>query len=176
MCYSLVLYIFLKLIKVITSGKNDGGQQRTWHWRIRLEDWTSYTERLAQYFVANDIADAGKKRAILLSACGPSTYQLIRNLASPTKPAEKSYDDLVTLVNDHLHPTPTVACQRYNFNTRTQKEGESIAEYVAELRRIAEHCKYDAMLEEMLRDMLNYVWSERSSNEAKTLGGKGPDV
>ena len=118
------------------------------------EDWTSYTERLAQYFVANDITDAGKKRAILLSACGPSTYQLIRNLASPTKPAEKSYDDLVKLVSDHLHPTPTVACQRYNFNTRKQKEGESIAEYVAELRRIAEHCKYDAMLEEMLRDKL----------------------
>ena len=118
------------------------------------EDWTSYTERLAQYFVANDIADAGKKRAILLSACGPSTYQLIRNLASPTKPAEKSYYDLVKLVSDHLHPTPTVACQRYNFNTHKQKEAESIAEYVAELRRIAEHCKYDAMLEEMLRDKL----------------------
>ena len=118
------------------------------------EDWTSYTERLAQYFVANDITDAGKKRAILLSACGPSTYQLIRNLASPTKPAEKSYDDLVKLISDHLHPTPTIACQRYNFNTRKQKEGESIAEYVAELRRIAEHCNYDAMLEEMLRDKL----------------------
>ena len=118
------------------------------------EDWTSYTERLAQYFVANDITDARKKRAILLSACGPSTYQLIRNLASPTKPAEKSYDDLVKLISDHLHPTPTIACQRYNFNTRKQKEGESIAEYVAELRRIAEHCNYDAMLEEMLRDKL----------------------
>ncbi|KAL5488914.1 hypothetical protein EMCRGX_G017932 [Ephydatia muelleri] len=31
------------------------------------EDWTAYSERLEQYFVANDVDDAAKKRAILLS-------------------------------------------------------------------------------------------------------------
>jgi len=42
------------------------------------EDWTSYTERLQQYFTANDIAEA-KHRAILLSACGIATYLLINS-------------------------------------------------------------------------------------------------
>ena len=75
------------------------------------EDWTAYTERLTQYFVANDVTVAEKKRAILLSACGASTYQLIRNLVSPGKPTDKSFDEIVTLVKDHLNPTPSVTFQ-----------------------------------------------------------------
>lgn len=47
------------------------------------EDWVSYCERLVQYFTANDVNDAGKQRAILLSVCGAATYQLIRNLVVP---------------------------------------------------------------------------------------------
>ena len=39
----------------------------------------AYTERLHQLFVADDIDDAEKK-AILISMCGPATYQLIHNL------------------------------------------------------------------------------------------------
>ena len=41
-----------------------------------------------------------KKRAILLSICGASTYQLIRNLVAPAKPTSKSFDDLVKLVKN----------------------------------------------------------------------------
>ena len=57
------------------------------------EDWTAYSERLEQYFVANDVDDAAKKRAILLSVCGASTYKLIRSLVAPDKPTDKSYGD-----------------------------------------------------------------------------------
>ena len=40
------------------------------------------------------------------------------------------------------------------FNLRTQQPGESIASYVAELRRLSEHCGYGQSLDEMLRDRL----------------------
>ena len=59
------------------------------------EDWTSYTERLEQYFEANDVVSAVKQRTILLSICGASTYQLIRDLVAPTKPISKSFAELV---------------------------------------------------------------------------------
>ena len=39
------------------------------------EDWTSYSERLLEYFTANDVDGADKKRAILLSVVGAQTYQ-----------------------------------------------------------------------------------------------------
>ena len=117
------------------------------------EDWTAYCERLEQYMVANDIQDVGKKRAILLSACGAATYQLIRNLVAPGKPTDHTFEQLVKQVTDHLTPPPSAIMQRYKFNSRAQKDGETVADYVAELRRLSEHCKFDS-LDEMLRDRL----------------------
>ena len=39
------------------------------------EQWNTYVERLQNYFVANDSGAEVKKRAILLSICGVTTYQ-----------------------------------------------------------------------------------------------------
>ena len=52
------------------------------------ESWTQYTERLEQYFAENEIKDAKKQRAILLSVCGSKTYGLIRDLLQPQKPGD----------------------------------------------------------------------------------------
>ena len=48
-----------------------------------VESWTLYCERLHFYFNANDIVYSGKKRLILLTVCGPSTYQLLKSLVQP---------------------------------------------------------------------------------------------
>ena len=118
------------------------------------ETWIAYCERLEQYFAANDIDDAGKQRAVLLSECGSETYQLIRSLVAPEKPKNKTFDALVKLVADHLTPPPSPIVQRFHFNTRTQKEGETVAAFLAELRRLSEHCEYGETLDDMLRDRL----------------------
>ena len=118
------------------------------------EEWQSYVERMEQYFSANDVTAAGKKRAILLSACGPATYQLIRNLVSPAATTDKSFAQIVELVQNHCHPKPSVIVRRYTFNSRSQKEGESLSTYVAELRKLSNDCDYGESLNEMLRDRL----------------------
>lgn len=121
-----------------------------------VKDWVLYTERLEQYFTANGIATdaAEQRRAILLSVCGPATYQLIRNLVAPAKPTDKTFAQLVALVKEHQQPTPSFIVQRYHFNTRVQRPGESISEFVAQLRKISEHCRYGDSLDDMLRDRL----------------------
>ena len=37
------------------------------------EEWPQYVEQLDHFFEANKVADADKKRAILLTVIGPST-------------------------------------------------------------------------------------------------------
>ena len=44
--------------------------------------------------------------------------------------------------------------QRYKFNTSTRKDSESVATYVAELKRLGEHCQFGDKLHEMVRDRL----------------------
>ena len=120
----------------------------------KKEDWESYTEQLEQYFVANDVQVAAKQRAILLSVSGAQTYQLIRNLVAPRKPTDCYFRELVDMVQAHHRPKPSVIIQRFTFNTRVQKEGETIANFVAELRRLTEHCDFGATLNDMLRDWI----------------------
>ena len=120
------------------------------------EDWVSYTERLVQYFVVNSITEeaADKQRAILLSSCGAATYQLIRNLVAPGKPTDKSFSELVVLVKDHHQSCPSTIIQRFNFHMQTQKPGETISDFVAQMRKLSEYCEFGDSLESMLLDRL----------------------
>ena len=106
------------------------------------------------YFTANDVVDADKERAILLSTCGAQTYKLVRSLVAPQKPTEFSYSELVKKVSDHYHPKPSVTVQRFTFNSRARKPSEPIAVYIAELRRLSQDCEFGATLEEMVRNRL----------------------
>ena len=47
-----------------------------------------------------------------------------------------------------------IIAERFHFHRRNQGSGESIATYVAELRRLASKCEFKAYLEEALRDRL----------------------
>eukprot|EP00731_Ephydatia_muelleri_P017267 Em0010g365a len=118
------------------------------------EEWSAYCERVLIYLSANAVEDADRQRAVFLSVCGAQTYQLIRSLVVPAKPSDKTLKELMDLVKEHLQPAPSVIMQRFNFNGRMQKGEEAVAEYVAELRRIAEHCEFKDALDEMLKDRL----------------------
>ena len=117
------------------------------------EDWGSYTERLQQYFAANEVAE-GKQKAILLSRCGVATYRLIKNLTAPAKPTDKSFADLVQLVGDHYNPAPLMIVERFRFNTCIRQPGESVATFIAELRHLTRYCNFGDLLKDMLRDRL----------------------
>ena len=118
------------------------------------EEWPAYCERLMHYFTANDVKTDEKRRAILLSVCGAHIYQLVRSLVSPEKPADKTFEEIVKLVRDHLTPPSSCIVRRFYFNSRFQKETETVGQFVAELRRLSEYCEFGGSLDEMLRDRL----------------------
>ena len=118
------------------------------------DNWTSYCERLEQFFLANGVAGEEKQRAVLLSACGPTTYKLIRSLVAPRKPTDDSFAELVELVRNHVSHPPSAVVERIHFNSRTQKDGETVGQFVAELRRLSEFCEFGPTLDGMLRDRL----------------------
>ena len=118
------------------------------------EDWVEYAERLESYFIANEITDPAKKRAILINAVGPSTYRLLKTLCLPGKPTDQSFEEIVERVKKHFNPKPSPIVKRFEFNKRKQQPGESVAEFVAAIRKIAEYCEFGTTLNVMLRDRL----------------------
>ena len=91
------------------------------------EDWVEYAERLESYFIANDITDTNKRRAILINGVGPSTYRLIKTLALPGSPNDFKFEELVAFVKTHFNPKPSPIIKRFEFNTRRQREGETVS-------------------------------------------------
>ena len=73
---------------------------------------------------------------------------------SPDKPATKTYSELVKKLCDHFVPKPTETVQRFKFHSRYRRTGESMADFVFELRKLAESCNFGAYLDDMLRDPL----------------------
>ena len=111
-------------------------------------------ERLEQYFLVNEVEDVAKRRAILLSVCGSETYALARDLLQPARPAETTFKKIVDTLEKHFSPKPSEIMERYKFHSRNRNEDEGIAAYVAELRKLTEHCNFGDTLPEMLRDRL----------------------
>ena len=90
----------------------------------------------------------------MLTVAGPEVYSLACNLVAPDKPGDKLYDDLVALIKKHYSPLPSIIVQWYKFHTRVRNQGESIANFVADLHNIAKHCEFNDALDDMLRDRL----------------------
>ena len=87
---------------------------------------------------------------------GPASYKLLRSLLMPKKPTEKTFEQLAETFTKYYSTRPSEIMQCFRFNTRSRKENESVAAYVAELRRLAEFCNFGTTLEKMLHDRLVY--------------------
>ena len=113
-----------------------------------------YHQRFLLYCTTNNIVDTDKMKAIFLTTVGGTTYSILLNLVSPARPQVKTLDKLITLLKNHYEPRKIANAERFKFYKRQQKEGESIANYVAELRRLAKDCEFADSLNTVLRDQL----------------------
>ena len=92
------------------------------------DDWEAYRERLEQLFVVNghngtDASNEETRKAILLTVGGKRTYELLRTLAAPAKPSEKSFDQLCQLLKSHCAAQSSVTMRRFAFNSRVWEDG-----------------------------------------------------
>ena len=101
----------------------------------QVYNWVMCTEQTEQFFVANGITNDAKKVTRLLTVIGGKAYTLLRILLAPAKPAKKSFDILVKVMKDHLKPKLLVIAKWFKFHCRNQHEGETVAQYLAQLRK-----------------------------------------
>lgn len=118
------------------------------------QSWEDYVEIMEHYFSANGINDDKMRVSIFCSTVGVSTYRLAKSLCLPRKPQDCKFEEIIRHLNKHYEPRPTEATESLKFGKRDRKQGETIQVYVAELRKIAEHCNFGTFMERALRDRL----------------------
>ena len=115
------------------------------------EKVSDYLDHIILYFEAYGVADE-KQVAVLLTAIGGETYALLTSLLSPAKPRDKSFTEITEVLKKHFEPQSVIIIEQFHFHRRQQGGNESIAEYVAALRRLATTYDFKEYLEQALRD------------------------
>lgn len=134
------------------------------------EGWELWTQRLQQFFLANDVTEV-RKDSLFLTLLGSEGYALLRNLCTPDLPSSKSFETLLTLMKEHLQPKPSVIMERYKFKECRQKDSENIRQFVTNLKKLSTYCEFGTNLNYHVRDQ--FVWGLRSDAiKQKLLGEK----
>ena len=82
---------------------------------------------------------------------GNKIYALLRNIVYPKRPRDLSFVEIVDNFTKHLDPKPTVTAERFKFHKAEQQESESIRDFLARLKKLAETCEFRGYREETIR-------------------------
>ncbi len=96
----------------------------------KVDDLEVYEQQLCFYMQANGITDAKKKRSIHLTVCGDQTFKRLHLLVPNGKLDIDSitYNSYIDLFKSHYKQKQSAVVHRFNFNTRSRKPTESIAD------------------------------------------------
>eukprot|EP00118_Oscarella_pearsei_P020264 m.218920 g.218920 ORF g.218920 m.218920 type:complete len:1393 (+) comp39915_c0_seq7:688-4866(+) len=113
--------------------------------------WKTWITAFDTYLLASGlaIADAFRKRALLLHCLGVEGQRVFETLGTA-----ESYDGARTMLADYFGPHLNVMAERYRFHLRSQRQGESVREYVSALSALASTCRFGVLRDELIRDQL----------------------
>ena len=112
------------------------------------ENFVYYKQRFENYLTLKEIHQDKKKCALmLLNSIGASNYNLLAALVAPRTPDQLSYDELMNELEKHLAPKRSILVSQHYFLSNYQNENESIADYVASLKRGIADCEFKTKCE-----------------------------
>ena len=118
------------------------------------ESIESYLGRFEFYCIANAVTEEQQKKAVFLSIVGQVTYDKLRDLLHPVSLQAATFASIVAQLSDHFKPQHVEIAERYKFFKCLQQPGQTVPDYVAQLRSKAKDCNFGAYLETALRDQL----------------------
>lgn len=118
---------------------------------LASKKWAAYVRRVDQFMKLNEIKPE-LHVATLVTLVGQPTYDLMCDLCAPATPETKTYKELIQIVGDHLEPQLCEIAERHFFRHRPQRMGESLSEFLQDLKHLASRCNFGSDLEVNLRD------------------------
>ncbi|XP_043224538.1 uncharacterized protein LOC122382800 isoform X3 [Amphibalanus amphitrite] len=118
------------------------------------ETFENYLQRFQFYCSANDVRAESKQKALFLTVVGQAVFGKIKDLISPVTLEEATFELIKEKVKNHYQPQLVEIAERYKFFQRRQREEETVAEYLADLKKIASNAQFGDYLDTALRDQL----------------------
>ena len=114
----------------------------------------NYKKRLDAWMRINKIDDGDKVDAFI-SLVGPEVVALLVAVVSPANIEGKTYAQLSELLQKHYMTGTNELTESYTFDTRYQKESETVSDYIVALKKLSIHSGFgDEQVKKRLRNRL----------------------
>lgn len=115
------------------------------------ESWRRWKQQFEVYMVASGKTDKSDevKAATFLHVAGPEALEVFNSLSFENPGDEKK---LVEKFEVYCILRKNVTWERHVFNTRCQEAGESVDQYVTDLRNKAKTCEFGNLQKSLIKD------------------------
>lgn len=103
--------------------------------------WKTWKRRFETYLVALNIKDDTQKRALLLYQAGEATQDIFDTLSETGE--DKDYTIAPEKINEYFFPKKNVDYEIFQFREAKQNSDETTDQFATRLRKLAAHCEYD---------------------------------
>ena len=119
------------------------------------EEWSRWIRRFERFRQASDLANKSEEVQIstLVYSLGDKAEDIL-TLFNLEAEELKKYDTVKGKFESYFEKRRNTIYDRARFNSRTQRENESVEEFIADLYRLAENCGYGTLHNELVRDRI----------------------
>ena len=119
------------------------------------ENWKKFKQRFNLYLSASgaDEKEDKQKSCLLLHVIGEDALEIYNNFTF-TAGDEYKLDKILEKFQAYCTPKKNVTYERHRFFTCNQKQGETIDQYVTELRSRSKSCEFGDLTESLIKDRI----------------------
>lgn len=124
--------------------------------------------------MASGLADKGDEAHLnmLIYCMGDEADDILKSFTFANGESNKSYETVKKKFDDHFVPQRNVIYERAMFNSRRQEPGEPVDSFITALHTLAEHCNYEGLRDQMIRDRIVVGINNSSLAEKLQLDSK----
>lgn len=126
-------------------------------WSGNLSDnWKFYKQKFILYLQAtkSDNESSEFKSSILLSSIGDKALKVYNNFVFENEEDKMKLEKIIAKYDEYFLPEKNVTYERHVFFLRNQLDGESIDNYITELRDLSSSCEFGDLCDSLIKDRL----------------------
>ena len=120
------------------------------------ENWKRWRQRFELYLKASGAVSKEEEIqvAILLHCVGEEALEVFNTFVFANDEDSKKLDPVLQAFENYCSPRKNALFDRFLFWKRVQKEGESVEQFVTDLKKMVKNCEYIEPADSMVRDCL----------------------
>ena len=120
------------------------------------ENWRRWKQRFEIFSLASGLAEkaTGVQAATFLHVAGPEALEVYNTFSWLTANYKNKVDKIMENFDQYCNPRKNVTWERHKFNTRNQQPGETIDQYVLDLKTQAQTCEFAELKDGLIRDRI----------------------